>query len=153
MNLDELKALGALVETPPVPRDVTWQPRNRETGEPVGEPRTDTVYVKRPSAGWLSRARTDAARSTNGIEPRTAYIAHAIIFRDAHKGDQQLSYDDAYLLHDDLAEALYDAYLAVNAPPPLPEKKEEAETDFAKNSEPTPGSGTNSSEPASAVEA
>jgi hypothetical protein len=151
MNLNDLKALGVFVEGPPVPRDVTVQPRDRETGEPKGKPQTLTVFIKRPSAGWLDRARMDAARSKDGISHRSAYIAHAIIFRDPEKGDQQMPYDEAYLLHDDFSEALYQAYLDVNQPPPPPASAEDAEVDFTKNSEPTHGSGTNSSEPASAA--
>jgi Phage tail assembly chaperone, TAC len=154
MNLNELKARGALVQSPPVPREVTWQPTDPETGQPVGEPVTFTVYVKRPSAGWLDRARTAAARSANGISYRSALISHAVVFGE--KLDEQFTYDEADLLQESLAEALYDAYLAVNAPAPPPaskESKQDAEGEFVKNSEPTPGSGTNSSEPASAVEA
>ena len=151
MNLSELKARGALVQSPPVPKEVTWQPTDPETGQPVGEPVSFTVFVKRPSAGWLDRARTAAARSANGISYRSALLSHAVVFGE--KQDEQFTYDEADLLQESLAEALYDAYLAVNAPPPAPASKDDAEGDFAKNSEPTPGTGTNSSEPASAAEA
>ena len=151
MNLTELKARGALVQSPPVAREVTWQPTDPETGQPVGKPVLFTVFVKRPSAGWLDRARTAAARSAHGISYRSALISHAIVFGE--KLDEQFTYDEADMLQEALAEALYDAYLAVNAPPPAPKAKEEAEGDFAKNSGPTPGSGTNWSEPASAAEA
>ena len=151
MNLSELKARGALVQAPPVKKEVTWQPTDPESGQPVGEPVTFDVFVKRPSAGWLDRARTAAARSANGISYRSALLSHAIVFGE--KQDESFTYDEADLLQEALAEALYDAYLAVNAPPPAPASKEEAEGDFAKNSEPTPGTGTNSSEPASAAEA
>ena len=151
MNLSELKARGALVQAPPVKKEVTWQPTDPESGQPVGEPVTFDVFVKRPSAGWLDRARTAAARSANGISYRSALLSHAVVFGE--KQDEQFTYDEADLLQESLAEALYDAYLAVNAPPPPPASKEVAEGEFAKNSEPTPGTGTNSSEPASAAEA
>ena len=149
MNLNDLKARGALVQSPPVAREVTWQPTDPETGQPVGDPVTFTVFVKRPSAGWLDRARTAAARSANGISYRSALLSHAVVFGETQ--EEHFTYDEADMLQETLAEALYDAYLAVNAPPPAPPSKEEAEGEFAKNSEPTHGSGTNSSEPASAA--
>ena len=150
MDLNDLKALGALVTSPPVKKNITWQPTDPETGQPVGEPVNFDVYVKRPSAGWLQRARADAGQSVNGIEVRSAYISHAIIF-GAEDLEQHFTYDEAYMLQDALAEALFAAYLAVNSTPPAPANAEDAEADFAKNSEPTHGSGTNSSEPASAA--
>ena len=88
MNLSELKARGALVQAPPVKKEVTWQPTDPESGQPVGEPVTFDVFVKRPSAGWLDRARTAAARSANGISYRSALLSHAIVFGE--KQDEQL---------------------------------------------------------------
>jgi hypothetical protein len=157
MNLHDLKALGALVLTPPVAREVTWTPTDPKTGlrridpatgEPA-EPQTFTVYIRQPSSGWLDRARTAAARN-GAISYRSAVISHAIVVGDDLTDALAFSYEEADLLQDSLAEVLMDAYNAVNFPPPRPANGEDTREAFAKNSEPTLGSGTNSSEQASA---
>jgi hypothetical protein len=102
------------------------------------------------SAGWLDRARTAAARA-GAISYRSAIISHAIIFGDDL--DESLTYDEADILDDALAEALLGAYNAVNHPvvPPVTNGEDKREA-FSKNTEPAHGSGTNLSEPASADE-
>ena len=150
MNLQDLLERGALVQTPPTPRDVTWLRTDPKTGQT--EPVTFTVLIKSPSSGWLDRARTAAARAGNDrISYQSAIIAHAVLFGE--DGTQHFTYEQADMLQDSLALALMDAYNAVNSPPirPLPEGADKRE-EFAKNSGPTPGSGTNSSESASAAE-
>ena len=153
MNLESLLARGALVQTPPTPREITWTPTDPETGAP-SEPVIFTAYVKAPSSGWLDRARMAAARAEDRISYRTAIISHAISFRNDEGKEWSFSYEQAYILKDDLAQALEAAYNAVNSPPPrLPEGADADRRDeFAKNSEPMPGSGTNSHGPASADE-
>jgi hypothetical protein len=116
------------------------------------EPVTFTVYVRTPSSGWLDRARTAAARAgADRISYRSAILSHALVFGE--NLDEHFTYEQADVLKDDLAEALMAAYNAVNAVPAIPEEGADAREDFAKNSEPTPGYGTNSSGPASAAEA
>jgi hypothetical protein len=145
MDLKDLIARGALVQNPPTPRDVTWTP-------PDGDPITFTAYIKAPSSGWLDRARMAAARDMDRISYRTAIISHAISFRDDDGKEWAFSYEQAYVLKNELAQALEDAYNAVNAPPPRPPEDADKQEAFAKNSEPMPGSGTNSHGPASADE-
>jgi hypothetical protein len=150
MKLQTLIEKGALVQTPPTAREVTWTPTDPQ-GNP-SEPVTFTVYVRTPSSGWLDRARTAAARAgADRISYRSAIISYAIVFGE--NLDEHFSYEQADILKDELADALMAAYNAVNATPPIPEEGVEAREDFAKNSEPTHGSGTNSSEPASADQA
>ena len=149
MKLQTLIEKGALVQTPPTAREVTWTPTDPQ-GQPL-EPVTFTVYVRAPSSGWLDRARTAAARAgADRISYRSAILSHALVFGE--NLDEHFSYEQADVLKDDLAEALMAAYNAVNAVPPIPAEDAEAREDFAKNSEPTPGYGTNSSGPASAVD-
>jgi hypothetical protein len=149
MNLKELKARGALVLSPPIPADVTWVPRVPPPGVEEGTPVTFTVHIRIPSAGWLDRARTAAARN-GAISYRSAIISHAVIFGDDQ--DEALSYEEADVLDDPLADALMAAYNRVNFPVPPPANGEDKREAFAKNTEPMPGSGTNSSEQASADE-
>lgn len=147
MKLQHLLEKGALVQTPPTAREVTWTPTAPD-GQP-SEPVTFTVYVKAPSAGWLDRARTAAARAgVDRISYRSAIISQAITGED----DFHFTYEQADLLKDDLAEALMGAYNAVNSPPVQSAEGANGRDEFAKNTEPTPGSGTNSSEQASAAE-
>jgi hypothetical protein len=149
MKLQTLIEKGALVQTPPTPREVTWTPTDPE-GNPL-EPVTFTVYVRAPSSGWLDRARTAAARAgADRISYRSAIISHALVFGE--NLDEHFSYEQADVLKDDLADALMAAYNAVNSTPPIPEGAN-GRDEFAKNSEPMPGSGTNSSEQVSAAEA
>jgi hypothetical protein len=149
MKLQTLIEKGALVQTPPTPREVTWTPTDPQ-GNPL-EPVTFTVYVRAPSSGWLDRARTAAARAgADRISYRSAILSHALVFGE--KLDEHFTYEQADLLKDDLADALMAAYNAVNAAPPIPEGAN-GRDEFAKNSEPMPGSGTNSSEQVSADEA
>ena len=149
MKLQTLLERGALVQTPPTAREVTWTPTDPQ-GNP-SEPVSFTVYVKAPSSGWLDRARTAAARAgADRISYRSAIISHAIVFGDNQ--DEHFTYEQADLLKDELADALMAAYNAVNAAPLTPPEGADARDEFAKNSEPTHGSGTNSSEPASAAE-
>lgn len=151
MKLQTLIEKGALVQTPPTPREVTWTPTDPATGQP-SEPVTFTVYVKAPSSGWLDRARTAAARAgIDRISYRSAILSHAICFGEDLT--EHFSYEQADVLVEPLAEALMAAYNAVNAPPPAVQEGADARDEFAKNTEPTPGSGTNSSEQASAAEA
>ena len=149
MKLQTLIEKGALVQTPPTAREVTWTPTDPQ-GNPL-EPVTFTVYVRAPSSGWLDRARTAAARAgADRISYRSAIISHALVFGE--NLDEHFSYEQADVLKDDLADALMAAYNAVNAVPAIPEEGANAREDFAKNSEPMPGSGTNSSEQVSADE-
>ena len=152
MKLQTLIEKGALVQTPPTPREVTWTPTDPVTGQP-SEPVSFTVYVKAPSSGWLDRARTAAARAgVDRISYRSAILSHAVCFGDDLS--EHFTYEQADLLQESLAEALMAAYNAVNAPPkPTTEEGAAARDEFAKNTEPTPGSGTNSSEQASAAKA
>ena len=149
MKLQTLIEKGALVQTPPTAREVTWTPTDPQ-GNP-SEPVTFTVYVRTPSSGWLDRARTAAARAgADRISYRSAIISHALVFGE--NLDEHFTYEQADVLKDDLADALMAAYNAVNAVPPIPEGAN-GRDEFAKNSEPMPGSGTNSSEQVSADEA
>lgn len=146
MDLKDLIARGALVSTPPTPREITWTP----PGAP--EALTLTVYVRSPSCGWQDRMRLAAARAgADRISYDAAVISHAIVF--GKDQEEHFTYDEAYMLEPGLSKALMDAYAAVNTLPPRPAEEEDKQEAFAKNSEPTPGSGTNSSKPASAAEA
>jgi hypothetical protein len=146
MDLKDLIARGALVSTPPTPREITWTP----SGE--SEPVTFTVYVRAPSSGWLDRARVAAARAGDDrLSYQSAIISHAILFGDDQT--EHFTYEQAEMLAPALADALMAAYHAVNTIPPRPAPDADKQEDFSKNTEPTPGSGTNSSKPASAAEA
>ena len=47
MKLQTLIEKGALVQTPPTAREVTWTPTDPDSGQPL-EPVTFTVYVRAP---------------------------------------------------------------------------------------------------------
>lgn len=165
MNLDDIRARGALVLSPPVPRDIQWVPVKPLPGDPPGEPIRGTVYIRTPSSGWLDRARTAAARN-GAVSYRSAIISHAVLWGrkgikhpdPTNPGDfETLSYEDADLLDDALADELMRAYNAVNYPPPAAVPGNGATDDdeqaaFAKNTGPTHGSGTSSPDQASADE-
>lgn len=150
MKLQHLIEKGALVQTPPTARDVTWTPTDPDTGQP-SEPVSFTVYIRAPSAGWLDRARTAAARAgVDRISYRSAVISHAICFGEDQA--EHFTYEQADVLKEELAEALMSAYNAVNAAPVKVPEGEDGREAFAKNSGPTPGSTTNSSDQASAAQ-
>jgi hypothetical protein len=160
MDLKDLIARGALVSTPPTPREITWTPRdpftkeltiNEETGEPWGECRL-TIYIRAPSCGWQDRMRMAAARAgEDRISYEAAVISHAIVFGKDQA--QCFTYDEAYILAEGLRAAMMAAFNEVHTPPPRPAPDADKQEDFSKNTEPMPGSGTNSSNPASAAEA
>ena len=143
MDLKDLIARGALVSTPPTPRACTWTP----PGE--SEPVTFTVYVRSPSCGWQDRMRLAASRAgADRVSYDAAIISHGIVFGEDQS--QSFSYDEAYILEPGLQKALMDAFNAVNTPPPRPAPDADKQEEYAKNTGPMPGSGTNSSNPASA---
>ena len=150
MDLQELIARGALVTAPAVERSITWQPKDQTTGEPVGDKVTTKIYIRRPSAGWLDRARMAAASDPRGASFNKAIISHAIFFGENQ--DQQFSEEQAEILDDDLANAIMDAYHDATRLPKRAANGEDKKEAFAKNSEPTPGSMSNSPDQASAAE-
>ena len=105
MNLAELKAKGGFVALAPVKREVTWI-RKTDAGE--DEELKFTVYVKKHSFGTIEQiwsGEKDRSKSA-------AYIAASI--RLGEKGQESMSYDEAYQLDTGLATVLIAAINEVN---------------------------------------
>lgn len=106
MNVAELKAKGGFVPLAPVKRDVVWT-RKTESGET--EELKFSVFIKKHSFGTIEQiwSGDDDKRSKSA-----AYIAQSIRLGD--KGQEALTYEDAYQLDTGLATVLIAAINEVN---------------------------------------
>lgn len=107
MNLDGLRAAGAVISDAPVRREITWT-------RPVdGVEKTDTfdVHVRPVAFGIMEaalRSRSDDERSINA-----AFIAQCVLLGDGPEFEH-FEYSDAYWLEPSLAHALLTAIREVN---------------------------------------
>lgn len=134
MDLKQLRARGGFVQAPPVPTEVTWTHNDKETGEEQVD--TFTVHVRRMSVGWLDRVLLpgkDRSRTA-------ALIAEGVLLGE--DGKEQMTYEQAYLLDFDLAQALLKAFNKVNS----------KDASDPKDSPPPTSSGTSLSSTESAAE-
>ena len=110
MNLNELKAAGAIVPALPVKRHIV---RNREGLETV----EFDVHIRRLAFGPLERLMLD---DTDDRSRSAAYLSATVLLGD--DGGEPLTYDDAYQLDPSLAAALLRAARQVNSNGDQPEK-------------------------------
>lgn len=118
MDLQWLRDNGGMVPQTPVIREVSWTHAG-----PDGADVTDTftVRVKKLSAGEVERLWVVRAKETNRSYA-AAVLSETVLLGD--EGDTRLSYEDAYRLDPELAEALLeDAVHVVN---PLRRRKDSA---------------------------
>ncbi len=105
MNLSELKTKGGFVPLAPVKREVVWKRKN-DAGEE--EELKFFVFVKKHSFGTIEQiwsGEQDKSKSA-------AYIAQSIRLGD--KGQEEMSYEDAYQLDTGLATVFISAINEVN---------------------------------------
>lgn len=114
MHLKELKEKGGFVSSGLATKKLSWEHKD-ENGKDV----TDEfeVFVKKLSFGLVSEIY-----DTNEKRQRVVLFVHHGI-RLGDKGQEQMSYDDAYNLKMELATLLSNAVVEVNG---LNQKEEEA---------------------------
>lgn len=105
MNLSELKAKGSFVSPAPVKREVVWKRKN-DAGEE--EELKFFVFVKKHSFGTVDKIWSGEKDNSKAA----AYIAQSIRLGD--KGQEQMSYEDAYQLDTGLASAFLSVINEVN---------------------------------------
>lgn len=105
MNLSDLKAKGGIVNSAPLPKEVTWT-RTNEQGEEVSD--TFTIHVKKHSFGAIETIWTGGEDKSKAA----AYISQSL--RLGEKGKEQMSYDDAFNLDPGLAAVFIQAIHEVN---------------------------------------
>ncbi len=112
MDIDDLRKLGGIVSAEPVQKEIVWSHADGEGGEITD---TFTVFIRRKSFGMVQKTFADSGDR----ERSAAYISESVLLGE--KGDQVLTYQDAYNLNPDLAYALVIAIRDVNmighAPP------------------------------------
>jgi hypothetical protein len=107
MDFAELQKIGGFVPSEPLKTDVTWTP-------PEGDQVTFAVHVKRLSAGALERLWSENRKDRSHS---AALIADAVTLGE--KGEERLSYEQAFQLAPSLATALLDCIDRIN-----PQKKQ-----------------------------
>lgn len=115
MNISQLKASGAFVDTQNVRKELHWTHPDPQSGEPV----TDTLVlqVRRQSFGVIERLFV----AGEGEQSRNArYIAASVSLGEA--GDEALSYEDAYSLDPALGFLILNAVNEVNGTGGTPAK-------------------------------
>ena len=102
MKLADLKTAGGFVPSAPVKKSVTWKRKGHDDV-------TFDVFIKRQSFGSVERL---FLRDDDGRSRSAAYISEALLLGD--KGNEPLSYDDAFQLEPSLAAVLIEAINDVN---------------------------------------
>lgn len=101
MDLTQLKAKGGVVSAALVKRPVEW--KHEVDGKEMTE--KFTVFVRRISFGAVERANEEDS-------PSCALISRCVCLGE--KGEEALSYEDAFQLEPGLAAALVEAVMSVN---------------------------------------
>lgn len=117
MNLKQLREQGGFVSPKPVKKSITWKSADDLSGEE--KEITGDVWVIKLSFGMIDELSNGADQASRNA----ALIHHALRLGD--KGEEQMTFRDAYQLKPSLARAMIIAIAEVNA---LPKPKgEEAE--------------------------
>lgn len=114
MKLDELRARGGLIDPTLVKKDVTWKKTDADGNT---EDVSFSVFVRKNSFGLLDLANQQARE---GKSRSATVIAHGIRLGD--KGEEELTYEDAYNLEPSLSVVLFQAFMEVNKPRTAEEK-------------------------------
>jgi hypothetical protein len=116
MDLKQLQASGAFIESPPEPQEVTWVHLDKETGEEKTE--TFQVFVKRLSVALMDRIITppDSPKGKKAVpfSRSSALIAAGVLLGDGKGGFQEIPYNMARVMEYSLAEAMLLAFNKVN---------------------------------------
>lgn len=110
MNLEELKSAGGIVASGLVKKEIVWKHKSPATGKPV----TDkfSIHVRRQSFGVIESLFS----STEDQASRNAkYIAACVLLGE--KGEETLSYENAFALSSDLGFLFLAAVNEVNSSP------------------------------------
>jgi hypothetical protein len=120
MDIKTLSGKGAFVQSPPVPKEVTWT--HEENGEEITD--TFTVFVRRMSVGWMDRVMIPppAPRRKKGAPSvkakpwsRTAaLLAGSILWGE--NGEEEMTYAQADSLDIGLSAELMRVFNEVNNP-------------------------------------
>lgn len=115
MNIDQLKALGGIVDSQRVRKDIVWNRPDPQTGEVVAQ--TLVVHVRRHSFGVIERL---FAEQEGGHSRNAHYLAASISLGEG--GDEALSVEDAFNLEPSLGFLLLNAINEVNGTGNTPAK-------------------------------
>lgn len=113
MRITDLKSEGGFVSSKLVAKTIKWDAEDKQH---EGE-----IFVRRVSFGTIDQimGRDDSDQGMN-----TALIVETI--RLGEKGEEQLTYDQAYQLEPNLAAAMVEALMEVNRIGEQPSKKASA---------------------------
>lgn len=129
MDIKRLKQMGAVITPTPIPVEVLWAHRDRETGELMED--KFIVHVLPPSIGWMDRiARRSAV--DDRVSHTAMLISEGMLFGE--EANERLDYADASQLETELARALMVAF----------NKVQKELRDPTKNSQPPTSSGSTS---------
>lgn len=106
MNLDDLKKIGGVVSSAPVPKSVKWVKKEDDGTEQEFE---FTIHVLKHSFGSIEQIWNDKDESRSRA---ASYISKTV--RLGEGGKDPISYDDAFQLEPSLAAAFIAAINEVN---------------------------------------
>jgi hypothetical protein len=116
MDLKQLQATGAFIESPPEPQEVTWVHLDKATGEEKTE--TFQVFVKKLSVALMDRIitppETPKGKKSVPFSRSSALIAAGVLLGDDKGGFQEIPYSMARVMDYALAEAMLLAFNKVN---------------------------------------
>ncbi|MDH0645575.1 phage tail assembly chaperone family protein, TAC [Pseudomonas sp. GD03858] len=115
MNINQLKALGGIVDSQRVRKEVVWNRPDPQTGEMLAQ--TLVVHVRRHSFGVIERlfAEQESSHSRNAH-----YLAASISLGE--EGEEPLRVEDAFNLEPSLGFVLLNAINEVNGTGNTPAK-------------------------------
>jgi hypothetical protein len=115
MNIHQLKALGGIVDSQKVRKEVVWNRPDSLNGEMIAQ--TLVVHVRRHSFGVIERlfAEQESSHSRNAH-----YLAASISLGE--EGEEALSVEDAFNLEPSLGFLLLNAINEVNGTGNTPAK-------------------------------
>jgi len=110
MNLEELKRAGGIVADGLVKKEIVWKHKNPDSGKNVID--KFFIHVRRQSFGVIESlfAPADDQSSRNA-----KYIAACVLLGE--KGEEPLSYENAFALSNDLGFLFLAAVNEVNSSP------------------------------------
>ncbi|MNJ65291.1 phage tail assembly chaperone family protein, TAC [Pseudomonas sp. R32] len=116
MNLNQLKAVGGIVDSQRVRKQISWHRHDDLSGEETTE--ILTLHVRRHSFGVIERlfAVDDPIQSRNA-----RYIAASVGLGE--EGEEAMSYDDAFNLEPALGFLILNAINEVNGTGNTPAKR------------------------------
>ncbi|MCG8292375.1 MULTISPECIES: phage tail assembly chaperone family protein, TAC [Pseudomonas] len=116
MNIHQLKALGGIVDSQKVRKEIVWNRPDPQGGEMVEQ--TLVVHVRRHSFGVIERlfAEQESSHSRNAH-----YLAASISLGE--EGDEALGVEDAFNLEPSLGFLLLNAINEVNGTGNTPAKR------------------------------